>query len=193
MISSFKNYWQSDTKLSEDDIRYMLSLAVARQLRKNEFILHEGQICRHKFFVASGLLRVFSTTSDGSEHINRFLPENSWTMDKESYDRQAPAQTSISAVEPSNILFWAKADFEKLTEDLPALKSFTEQLTLDHIYNVSKRLLNALSGTPKERYQNFVKNHPGLLLRLPLKMVASYLGISLRTLDRIRHAQLPNS
>jgi len=189
MISAFKNYLHFKTDLNEDEIDNIISLAISRKLRKNEFILHEGQICRQKYFVISGLLRSFSMATDGSEHIIRFSPENSWTLDKESYDRQAPAHISISAVEPSNILVWTKAVFEGLNEEMPALKKFTAQLTADNIYNSSQRLLTTLSATPEEKYHDFLKYDPGLLQRLPLKMVAAYLGMSLRTLDRIRHAQ----
>lgn len=193
MINDFKNYLQLKTNLNGDEIDYVISLAVSRKLRRNEFILQEGEICRYKFFVVNGLLRTFSISSDGTEHILRFSQENTWTLDKESYDLQAPARTNISAVEQSNILFWTKAGFERLNEELPALKSFTTQLTADNIYSSSQRLLTTLSATPEEKYQDFVQNQSELLLRLPLKMIAAYLGISLRTLDRIRHAQLPRS
>lgn len=193
MINAFKNYLRSKTRLNEDEMENIISLAVSRKLRKNEFLFHEGEICRHKYFVISGILRSFSIGSDGSEHIIRFSPENSWTLDKESYDLQVMAHTSISAVEPSNILCWSRTDFERLNNEIPALKEFTTQLTADNIYNNSQRLVTTLSATPEEKYLDFVKNNRELLPRLPLKMIAAYLGVSLRTLDRIRHAQLPPS
>lgn len=192
-MKDFEKYLQQKTELNETAVERIISLAGSRKLRRNEFILREGEICRHKFFVESGLLRNFIIASDGSEHILKFSQENTWIVDKESYDRQVPAYTSIAAVEPGGILFWTKADFERLNEELPALRSFTTQLTADNIYINSQRLLTTLSATPEEKYQNFVQNHPELLLRLPLKMIAAYLGISLRTLDRIRHAQLRHS
>lgn len=190
MSDNFKTYLQANTGLDDAGITQMMLFAVSRKLQKNEFVLHEGDVCRQKIFVVSGLLRAFNMTMDGSEHIVRFSQENSWIIDKESYDRQVPARTSISAVEPSHILTWNKADFEKLNQELPALKQFTTQITADNIYLNSQRLLTTLSATPEEKYQDFIQNNPGLLLRVPLKMIAAYLGVSLRTLDRIRHAQL---
>ncbi|ACU61774.1 putative transcriptional regulator, Crp/Fnr family [Chitinophaga pinensis DSM 2588] len=192
-MNAFNNYLQVNTRLKEEEIDTIISFAVSRKLRKHEFLFHEGDICRHKYFVISGLLRSFSTGSDGTEHIIKFSPENSWTLDKESYDLQIAAHTSISAVEASHILSWSKADFERLNKEIPALNEFTTQLTADNIYNSSQRLVTTLSATPEEKYLDFVKNYPALLQRLPLKMIAAYLGVSLRTLDRIRHAQLPQS
>ncbi len=49
--------------------------------------------------------------------------------------------------------------------------------------------LTALSATPEEKYNDFISKFPDLLSRLPLHMIASYLGISLKTLTRIRYAQ----
>jgi CRP/FNR family transcriptional regulator len=187
MINDFKNYLQVNTSLNKEEIDYIISFGVFHKLRKNQLILREGEICRHKYFVLSGILRVFGIALDGSEHIVRFSQENTWTLDKESYDLEKPARISISAVEPTNVLSWTKAGFERLNEELPGLKALTTQLTADNIYISSQRLLITLSGKPEEKYRDFVQHYPRLLLRLPLKMIAGYLGVSLRTLDRIRH------
>ncbi|HVX52595.1 MAG TPA: hypothetical protein VHB48_20715, partial [Chitinophagaceae bacterium] len=122
--------------------------------------------------------------------ILQFAPEHSWTLDVESYDRQTPAQSNIAAIEPSEVLLWTKADFEKLLAGMPKLKNFAQQLISSNIYRSRQRLLTALGATPEEKYEEFVGMYPNLLLRLPLRMIASYLGISLKTLTRIRHAQV---
>jgi CRP/FNR family transcriptional regulator len=192
MINKLQVYLQEHTDLTSTEIDRIIYFAVERKLRRNEFALHEGDICRHKLFIISGLLRVFNITADGSEHITRFSEEMNWTVDKESYDLGTPARTSICAVEPSTILVWLKSDFDKLTDELPALKNFLAQITTDNIYESSQRLLTTLSATPDERYQDFVQKHPLLLSRLPIKMIAAYLGMSKRTLDRIRHTTLSN-
>lgn len=190
MIAAFENYLRSQADLSQDDINRITGLAVQRKLRRNEFLLHEGDICRNKIFIAGGMLRTYGLTPDGSEHILQFAPENTWTLDVESYDREVPAHTNIVAVEPSEVLLWAKADFTKLVDDMPQLRSFSQQLISRNIYSSRHRLLTTLGGTPEQKYEDFVRNSPGLLSRLPLWMIASYLGISLKTLTRIRHAQL---
>jgi CRP/FNR family transcriptional regulator len=190
MIAAFENYLRLQTDLSQDDISRISTLAVTRKLRRNEFLLREGDICRHKIFIASGILRLYGLAPDGSEHILQFAPESSWTLDVESYDREVPAHTNIVAVEPSEVLLWPKADFTKLVDEIPQLKNFSQQLISRNIYNSRQRLLTTLGGTPEQKYEDFVQNSPGLLSRLPLWMIASYLGISLKTLTRIRHAQL---
>lgn len=190
MIAAFENYLRLQTNLSQEDIRRVCGQAVLRRLRRNEFLLCEGEICRHKAFIVNGLLRTFGMTADGREHILQFSPENTWTLDAESYDRQLPSLYNISAIEPSSLLLWAKADFDHLLADIPQLKNFAEQLISYNIYTGRQRLLTALSATPEQKYEDFVRNFPGFLSRLPLRMIAAYLGVSLKTLTRIRQAQL---
>lgn len=189
-MDEFELYFRAHTPLDDEALRRIRSLATERNLRRNEFLLREGEICRYKIFITKGLLRTFGTTADGSEHILQFSPEHSWTLDVESYDRQQPARTNIAAIENSEVLLWHKTHFDSLLADIPQLKSFSQQLISRNIYNSRQRILTALSATPEEKYQEFIQSFPDLLPRLPLHMIAAYLGISLKTLTRIRQAQL---
>lgn len=156
--------------LSESEIEHMCDLANTRTFSRNDFLLREGEICRHKIFILSGLLKTFVTASDGNVYTLRFSSEGSWIMDKESYDQQIPARYNICAVEPSTVLLWHKTDFESMEATLTPCQPLSE----------------ILRTTPEERYKEFVNNYPVLQRRMPLRMIAAYLGISIRTLDRIR-------
>jgi CRP/FNR family transcriptional regulator, anaerobic regulatory protein len=190
MLAEFENYLRTHTTLNNEDISRVSAIAVTRKLRRGEFLFKEGEVCRHKVFVLKGMLRIFSVTADGGEHILQFSPENNWTLDAESYDQEQPSRYNIDAVEPSEILLWAKKDFLSLLADIPSLKIFSEQLISRNTYSSRQRLLTALSASPEQKYEDFVRDFPGLLPRLPLRMIAAYLGISLKTLNRVRHAQL---
>jgi CRP/FNR family transcriptional regulator len=190
MTTGFETYLRTKTSLSDAEIELTVSTAKLRSLHRNELLLQQGQICRHKTFIVKGLLRTFGTGTDGSEHILIFSPENSWTLDAESYHLQSPSQFNIAAVERSEILQWTKPDFDRLLTNVPALNSFSQHLISSNNYSSRHRLFTALSATPEEKYENFVRTFPDLLPRLPLHLIASYLGISLKTLTRIRHAQL---
>lgn len=190
MTTGFESYVRSQTQLSEADINKISSLAVSHSLRRNEHLLKAGEVCRHKVFVSSGLLRTYSLGADGSEAILQFSPELSWTLDVESYDQQTPSVYNIAAVENSEVLLWHKSDFQNLLENLPELKRYADVLIARNIYNSRHRLAAALNATPEEKYEGFIRNSPELLSRLPLRMIAAYLGISIKTLTRIRYSQL---
>ncbi|PSL31305.1 CRP-like cAMP-binding protein [Dyadobacter jiangsuensis] len=190
MHTDFEHYMASQSGLPGETIRHISSLATLRRLRKGEALHSAGDICRHKTFIVNGLLRTYHIKPDGNEHILHFSPQHTWTLDVESYDKQAPSLVNIEAVERSEVLLWAKPDFDKLLKDIPELKRFSERLIAGTIYHNRNRILTILSATPEERYADFINTHPDYLGRLPLRMVAAYLGISLKTLTRIRHAQL---
>src|ERR1700712_3872440 len=140
MTTELSNYLRANTTLTEIDIGRIESLAINRKLNKNEFILEAGAICRHKVFVARGLLRTFSVTPDGNEHIIQFAAENGWSIDAESYDQQTPSRVSISAVEQSEILMWIKPDFEMLRNTIPSLRIFAEKIIAQNIYQSRQRI-----------------------------------------------------
>ena len=190
MHTEFENYLASQTDLPGQTILHISSMATLRRLHKNEVLMSAGDICRHKVFICEGLLRTYHIKPDGNEHILHFSPQHTWTLDVESYDNLTPSLVNIEAVERSTVLLWAKPDFDKLLKDIPELKKFSERLIARTVYNNRNRILTILSGTPEERYADFVKAYPEYLARLPLRMIAAYLGISLKTLTRIRHAQL---
>lgn len=190
MITRFETYLRTHTSLSDEDIERISSAAMPRSLRRNELLLQQDQVCRHKTFVINGLLRTFGIVADGSEYILQFSPENSWTLDAESYDRETPSVFNIAAVEQSELLLWNKADFDRLLTDMPELQALSRQLISRSNYSSRQRLFTALSATPEEKYEDFTRTFPHLLSRLPLHLIAAYLGISLKTLTRIRHAQL---
>lgn len=189
-MDEFEIYFRAHTDLNDQDIDHVRAKAIRRTLRRGELLLREGEICRHKTFVMKGLLRTFGTAADGSEHILQFSPEHNWTLDAESYDCQQPARYNIAAIEHSEVLCWSKPDFDSLLAAFPQLKSFAEQLISRNIYLSRQRLLTMLSATPEEKYHEFTQSFPDLLSRLPLHMIAAYLGISIKTLTRIRQAQL---
>ncbi|MDT3403984.1 Crp/Fnr family transcriptional regulator [Mucilaginibacter terrae] len=190
MHPEFEAYLQQRTSLKPDEIKQVSSKAIARTLKRNEDMLQAGDVCRHKTFVQSGLLRTFGVTADGNEHILLFSPEETWTLDVESYDKQKPSKVNITAIEPSRVLLWHKPDFDALLIQVPGLKQLAEQLISSSTHFNRQRILTTLSGSAEEKYEDFLLSFPDLLNRLPLRMIAAYLGISLKTLTRIRHAQL---
>lgn len=190
MHPEFETYLQSRGEMPEEAIRRISDLAVLRKLNRNELLFSAGEICRHKVFIMNGLLYTFNISADGNQHILQFSPENSWTLDVESYDKQTPSEVSIGAIEPSTILCWQKKDFDMLLAEVPQLKKFAEDLIARNTHYSRKRILLSLSATPEEKYEDFVQTFPAYLARLPLRMIAAYLGISIKTLTRIRHAQL---
>jgi len=190
MTTGFETYLRVHMNLSDAEIDQIVSAGRLLSLQRNELLLQQGQVCRHKTFVIKGLLRNFGIAADGSESILQFSPENTWTLDAESYHLLTPSQFSIAAIERTDVLQWNKATFDRLLHEIPVLNEFSLRLITQNNYSGRNRLFTTLSATPEEKYEYFVKTCPDLPARLPLHMIAAYIGISLKTLTRIRHSQL---
>jgi len=170
------------------DIQQVCSASTFKKLHKKEVVLREGEICRHKIFVIKGLLRNFSIDNNGTEHILRFADAGSWTADPESYFSGQPSKYVIDALEPTEVAFINHDDLEILVRTIPAVDAYFRRMITSNMGHIQHRVMTAISATAEEKYVDFLKNFPGILQRVPLHMVASYLGVSRETLTRVRQS-----
>jgi len=176
--------------LTREEIDRICSVATQRKLRRKQLALLEGEICRHKIFVAQGLLKNYRVRDDGTESILRFAPENTWTTDHESLTKQIPSRNNIEALEDSQVLLWTIDDLNNLLEAIPAFKTYTEKFITSALDASYQRIHVNISYTSEEKYEDFMNSFPDLINRVPLHMVASYLGVSRETLTRIRQSRV---
>ncbi|MGV8914694.1 MAG: Crp/Fnr family transcriptional regulator [Kaistella sp.] len=159
---------------------------VTKKVAKNEYLLREGEVCPGTFFVEKGLLRMFSSDKNGKEHIIQFAPEKWLISDRSSLYFNEKSKYYIEAVEDSEVLLLSNDFFTRLIEDHPQTAENNDLLLQKHIRNLQNRLNSLLAETAEERYMNFIKMYPDILLRVPQWMVASYLGITPESLSRVR-------
>lgn len=190
MFDIFERYILSQITLTPDELQFMRSLSTSRKMRRRQFLLREGEVARHKIFVCQGLVRNYHRGDDGTEYIMRFAAENTWTTDHESYFNQTPSKSNIDALEDTTIVLWTKENFNELSEGIPALKSYLVHVMTSSMDAALNRVMSNISYTNEEKYQDFVNSFPDVFQRVPLHMVASYLGVSRETLSRIRQAQV---
>lgn len=155
-------------------------------VKKGDFLMKQGDSCRHSFFVENGLLRYYSIDEKGKEHILHFAPEGWFLSDRDSLYFNIPTHYYTEALEDSIVILFEKDFFISFSEDLQSVTELNEQLLHNHIRYLQKRITQLLSATAEERYLDFVSIYPDILLRVPQWMVASYLGIAPESLSRVR-------
>ncbi|TWV99125.1 Crp/Fnr family transcriptional regulator [Chitinophaga pinensis] len=190
MFDTFEAYITAKGQFSKEELQLMRSLAIVKKYRKRQLLLKEGEICQYKMFITKGLLKTYCLKNDGTEHIMRFAPENTWTTDHESFSRQVPSKCNIEALEPTEVLLWTQDSLNRIMQAVPAFKTYLDALISNTLNSSYERILMNISYTSEEKYHDFVSTFPDIFRRVPLHMVASYLGVSRETLSRIRHAQL---
>jgi len=190
MFEIFERYITNEANFTKEQVELLRGLAIERRLRRRQLLLHEGEVCRHKAFVCKGLLRTYRTKNDGTEIIMRFAAENTWNIDPQSYNTQTPSRYNIEAVEDTDVILWNRESMEEIFATIPAFRAYSDKLKENTLDASQNRVLVNISYTAEEKYEDFITTYPDIFRRVPLHMVASYLGLSRETLSRVRHARV---
>ena len=186
MLSPFKTYLEQFTEISGADVRMICEAGTERTLRKSQSLLHDGEIWNYNCFIISGCFRLYRFGEDGTDHTMRFGIENWWMTDQESYNNRTPSLYNIEALSKSTVILWTKETWQHLLSAIPVLKIFEEGLQARAYEASQRRIFSLISGSAEEKYTEFQKTYPNVFNKVPLYMVASYLGMSRETLSRIR-------
>lgn len=158
----------------------------SKDVSKGTILLHQGEICSVGYKVLKGCLKSYVIDKSGKEHILQFAPEGWLISDMDSFLNNKPSTIFIDAIEDSEVLLLSKSALGSIAElDKLTLIELNEKL-LRNLISTNKRLINLLSASAEERYTDFTETYPTLLQRLPLKLIASYLGMTPEYLSDVR-------
>lgn len=183
---NLRQYLATNLHVAENDVLEIVEHCTVQQIKKDSFLVRQGEYCRHGFFVEQGLLRQYSIDEKGKEHIISFAPEGWFITDRESVYFNEPARYFIQAYENSQIVLLDEDFNQLISKKIPNYNTFNTKLLHNHIRHLLKRIDLLLSASAEERYLQFVTMYPDILLRVPQTMVASYLGIAPESLSRVR-------
>jgi len=173
--------------LDENEKAYFINQLHYRKLGKGEMILKYGEVCKNNYFVINGCLRNYTIDEYGREHIMAFAPADWWTSDLYSYLTETPSENIIDALLPAEIFKIKKEDMESIFTRIPKFERFFRILYQNSMVTQGHRIKQVMSIPAEERYQYFIKRYPGIYSEIPLKHIASYLGISPEFLSKIRN------
>ena len=173
-------------ELSDDEVLKLEPYLRPIELKRREFLLREGEVCRYNYFVEKGCLRMFFNNDKMVEQTMQFAIENWWLSDYFSYARQSPSEYAIQAVEKSVIVAVDNHLQDDLFVELPQLERYfrimmqralsASQLRVKMIYQLSK----------EEMYRHFNTSYPQFFQRVPQYMIASYLGLTPEYMSELR-------
>lgn len=172
--------------LKDEEKELCKSFFTPKKIRKRQYILQEGDVCKYVAFVEKGMLRSYTIDEKGSEHIMQFAFEGWWIADQFSFLTGEPAIYNIDALEESELLLLSKQAEEQLMERIPKFERYFRILLQNSLIATQRRLIGSLSQTAEERYHQLVNSCPTIPRRVPQHMMASFLGITPETLSRIR-------
>jgi CRP-like cAMP-binding protein len=157
-----------------------------RSYREGDYLFRSGHICKERFFICSGILRIPIRNEKGTETTHYFLKENQFCTILKSFDEETVAEESIRAAVDTETMAIHKTQLMELYKKLPWLRTTIDQITQQALLE-KINIRNAYLGMDAaERYRTFLARQPEIASRVSLTDIASYLGITPQSLSRIR-------
>lgn len=173
-------------QITDTEFEYILSHFTYKKLKKHQFVVQEGQLVDHVFFILDGCLKSYSIDTNGKNHIIQFGMQDCWITDYQAYYNQGIATLTIDCIEDSELLCLSFENREKLCAELHKMEHFFRKKTNKRNVALQNRILSLLSSNAKERYDKLLEQYPQLFQKIPKQLIASYLGVSRETLSRFK-------
>lgn len=186
MFSIFAEYLQKRIPITDQQLKEVEALFKTKKVEKGKILLQLGEVCQYTYFVTNGCLRSYVIDDKGKEHILQFAIENWWISEQISFINHEPSMYFIDAVEDTEFIQTDENGWNEFHKVVPSAIDMNRKLQLNSLRSFQKRLVSHLSASGEQRYLSFIKTYPPLALRLPQKMIASYLGVTPESLSRIR-------
>jgi CRP-like cAMP-binding protein len=183
-MESLKRYILSQIPIGETELEVILSNFREVKVKKDRFALREGQVATNFFFVVSGGLRIYFEHNE--KQITTWIAlENQFFTDLSSLKHQLPSKLNLIALEDTVLLTISAEKMEQLYTQFALWQQFGRQIWETNFTNLVEAIISFQTLTAEERYLAAMKEH-AFLQRVPLKHLASYLGITQTSLSRLR-------
>ena len=186
MFDSLFNFFNQLVPVSAAEFSLIKERTEVRHFAKKEQLIKAGDTGQYLYFIAKGLTREFFYKGK-QEVIIDIVSEGTITGSVTSFFTGEPSRYFIETIEPTSVLRMSKTDLEELYSSNNKWERFGRVLTAHFLLQQERHILDNIRYTVRERFVNFIHEHPNLLLRAPQKYLASYLDIKPETFSRLKH------
>jgi len=159
------------------------------ELSAGEYFIEAGRICRRLAFINRGVLRIYNI-ADGDEVTLWIGSEHRFITALTSFIHKEPSRWYIEALTDAELLVISREDHFKLLDAYPEWLEFDNRILVNAYAMIEQRMFSHLYMGAEERYRNLMAQQPDLFNRVPLRHIASMLGMTPETLSRLRSKQI---
>jgi CRP-like cAMP-binding protein len=185
MLTEYLNKLSSYSPLSDSTKNQLLDYISVKKIKKEEFLLNHGDVCKHIYYVNKGFIRIFYF-KDGKNVTEWLADEKQFFFSIASFFESTPSNLVIEALEDSEIIQLSKEGLDTLRKKNIEVANLMVEWINTSLVLSQKRMESIQFETAKQRYDNLIKRQPKILNKVSLQHIASFLGITQETLSRIR-------
>ncbi|PXY40978.1 Crp/Fnr family transcriptional regulator [Flavobacterium cheongpyeongense] len=187
-ISAIRQLILSYIEIDDSEWQYCTTLFNIEQIKKRNFLLEQGKVCRNVSYVVSGLLRIYFVDYNGEEKTFHFSLENTFATDYESFLKGIPCNFSIQAMEDTIVITITLEKLQNFYKNVRYGEKLGRLVAEDYFFIVNDKIKAIYTQSPMERYQVMNAKFPKILQRVPQRYIASYLNISSVHLSRLKNS-----
>ncbi len=180
------NYLLLFGQLNQQQIDLLTSKVKVVVLKRNEYFSEAGKTAKHIGFIINGVMRVCYYNNEGKEITRYFIDENNFVVDLNSYSSQLPATEYLQAVTDCELYTFSFEAMKELSMTIIAWDAIISKITAKALMEKVNRISPMMSEDAITRYNRFLETYPNLANRIPLSLLASYIGVTQSSLSRIR-------
>lgn len=184
MTTDLKKFIAEYIDLTDKELKEITDKFRTKSIKKNEFLLRQGKICKDFIFVLKGCLRMYFI-KDGIEISVWFAFPNSITSEIYSFIAQMPSDYFVQAIEDCELLYISKTTLNQLYTTHPKMQDMMRKFWEDILLHIIERFSSLQNDTAEQRYLDLM-NNPEYLQMIPQKYLASFIGVTPTSLSRIR-------
>lgn len=185
-MDKFKQFLKTIAPITDKEFADTIGCFTELNLQKGDFFVKQDKVCQHIAFILKGTLRTFYINNKASITTSCFCTENNFTTSYKSFILQQPSNLSIQAIEDTELLVIDYNNLQKLYKSSPIWQNIGRTVA-EQEYIVLEKYASVLNNeTAKEKYSRLLQEQPTVIQKAALEDIASYLGITRRTLSRIR-------
>ena len=171
--------------ISEISWRFFEGAFDLRTYHRNQLILRQGDPCEYVWFINRGIVEKYYVIN-GKERVNDLVTEENFFSDFNGFLFQLPSNLGIRAIEETETLRISYSDVQRLYASTPETDRLGRLIAEKMLVSQSQRIAQLTLLSPEERYREYLASNPGILLRVPQYLIASYLSLTPESLSRIR-------
>jgi len=194
MFDQLEAHIRKDILLSEALLKRLYSCGKEIAIKKNHYLLQQGEVCQHGYFLNKGSLIQLFQHENGKEIVLGFYVDHVYAFlsSPRSYFTGTGSTFEIKALEDCSLIAFRKEDLERMAQEFPEFSTFYHKITANALHNMYLFSAMRLSLSAEDFFIYLMNNNPAFLQRIPDKYIARFIGVSDEWLCKVKKKIIKN-